>query len=36
MKRCVLDVVPYVSLENPVVDIYDGFGDHISVAVLEL
>ena len=33
--RCVMDVVPDVSPENPVVVICDGFGYHISVAVLE-
>ena len=35
LQRCVLDLVPDVSLENPVVGIYDGFWDHISVAVLD-
>ena len=35
LQRCVLDVVTYVSLENPVVGIYSGFGDQISVLVLK-
>ena len=34
LQRCVMDVVPNVSLEKPVVGIYNGFEDHILVAVL--
>ena len=35
LQRCMMDVVPNVSRKNPVVGICDGFGDHISVAVLD-
>ena len=35
LQRCVLDVVPNVSPDNPVSDIIDGFRDHILVAVLK-
>ena len=35
LQRCVLDVVPDISTENPVVGICNGFGEHISVTVLD-
>ena len=35
LQRCVLDVVPNISSENPVLEICGGFGDHILVAVID-
>ena len=35
LQRCMLDVVPDVSPENPAVGICNGFGDHISDEVLD-